>query len=245
MAETKRAAAYIPWNSLLTATEVLEQGLPKRLDRSVFPSFSGSMKSWVLSAFAFLDFTDENGNVTPRLEEWVKSQEAGRKEIMRAIVESKYKALLDLADEPGTPDQFKKEMEKLGVSGGTTQRAVRFFLAAAKFAGIDIPESWKKKKKSKVSVSGSGSRRRRHRNDAGASDPDGDGDGDGGAPDAAGDTITLECGSTVTLTVALNPLTLSEADRMWLFGLIDEFKSHASASEDGFEDDEGDFDDEA
>ena len=240
MAETKRAAAYIPWNSLRTATEVLEQGLPKRLDRSVFPSFSGSMKSWILSAFVFLDFTDENGNVTPRLEEWVKSQEAGRKEIMRAIVESKYKALLDLADESGTPDQFKKEIEKLGVSGGTTQRAVRFFLAAAKFAGIDVPESWKK---IKVSGSGSVSRRRRPRNDGGAGEPDGD--GDGGDPDEPGNTITLECGSTVTLTVALKPLTLSEADRVWLFGLIDEFKSHASSPEDDFEDDEGDFDDEA
>lgn len=216
--ERKAVAAYIPHKTLMTATEVLEQGLPRRLDRSAFPSFSGSMQSWLLSSFTFLGFTDENGYVQPLLDEWVARPE-NRKELMGRILREKYGEVVRLAREHGTPQQLRDEIEKLGVSGTTTQRAVRFFISSAEFAGIDLPPSWKK---ARFAV---GSARRRKSNNIPTREADQE-EGDDLDESGQGETVSLASGGTVTLTVNANLLRLTPPDRAWLFGLIDKFQSY-------------------
>lgn len=176
VAEAKRpAAVYIPWKTLLTSTEVLAQGLPKKLDGSAFPTFAGGMRSWTLSAYRFLGFIDKDGNVQPSLGRWIQADADERKAIMAALLKEQYGEVVRLASEHGTPSQMRTEIEKLGVSGSSTQRAVRFFLDAAAFADITVPASWKKMT---VSTGSTSTRRRRRAGAAlgrgGATDSDDD-----------------------------------------------------------------------
>lgn len=222
----KAAAAYVPFKTLLTATDALAtNGVPKKLDRSAFPSFSGSMKSWIISAFEFIGFIDESGNVQPLLQRWIDAGD-GRKGIMREIVTSKYVDLVALAEENGTPDQMRKEIEKLGVSGTTSQKAIRFYIAASEYAGLTVPPTWKK---ARVSV-GNG-KKAKNPNDTSkpkrAARP----------PAQPYESIILEGDAgTVSLTIDANLMALSSGDRDWLFALIDDFHLY----HDGHPEDEGD-----
>lgn len=233
------AAAYIPWKTLETATEALSaSGVPRRLDRSAFPTFSGSMKGWIISAFEFLGFIDGDGRVQPRLDEWVADPDR-RREIMAAILREKYPAVVKLAELRGTPNQFREEIEKLRVSGTTSQKAVRFFLAAAQFAEIDVPPTWKKLR---VSVAKSGARRagkQPQQRDQGKvvtpriEQP---------APEHT-ESVRLAGGGTVSLSVNASILSLTPEDREWLFAIIDEFKSYQSVEDDGSDDEDAEGDD--
>lgn len=229
-----KAAAYVPFKTLLTATAALKtNGVPKKLDRSAFPSFSGSMKSWIISAFEFLGFIDEHGDVQPLLQRWIDAGD-GRKGIMREIVTAQYIDVVALAKEKGTPDQMRKEIEKLGVSGTTSQKAIRFYIAACEYAGIDVPPTWKK---ARVSV-GNG-KKSKTRSDAvkpkNAPPP----------PPQPTESIALEGDAgTVSLTIDANLMALSSDDRDWLFSLIDDFQSYKVEHPDDADDDEPPDDDE-
>ena len=221
-------AAYIPFKTLEGVTETLEQeGVPPRIDRSMFPTFSGSVQSWVLSAFEFLGFTDADGIVQPRLRRWIDESDT-RPSIMREIIGEKYAPVVALADRKGTPQQMREEIEKLGVSGTTSQKAVRFYLAASEFAGMPVPATWKK---ARVSV-GTGKRRRRRTRTDGApeeTEPEPE-----KAPDTGpGSTVALGEAGTVTLKTDINLMALEAGDRDWLFRLIDHFHSYESSEEPG------------
>ncbi|MBX7111295.1 MAG: DUF5343 domain-containing protein [Dehalococcoidia bacterium] len=227
-------AAYVPFKTVDTATAALAAaGVPRVLDRSAFPSFSGSMKGWLLSAFQFLGFIDGEGNTQPSLYRWVREPDA-RPEIMASILREKYAAVVALAEDSGTPQQFRTEIEKLGVSGSTTQKAIRFFIAAADFAGINVPITWKKMRVPLTAT------KRRRASEMSVEEILNGGrkvkPGGGGAAATQSEVVTLAGGGTVTITIDANLLTLTPEDREWLFGLIDDFKSYA------VEEDEDDID---
>lgn len=236
MAEDRKdVAAYIPWKTLLTATEILEQGLPQKLDPSAFPSFSGSIRSWTLSAFRFLGFTDGNGYVQPRLREWVDNP-AGRPDTMKDILAEKYPKLLTLAAEHGTVNQMREAIADLGVSGTTAQKAIAFFLRAAEFAGFAVPVTWTK---AKLTVSAPRNRARPKplvKKPAVGMQP---------APVAGSVTtkvVRLESGGSVTLIIDANPWTTTVEDREWVFGLVDALNAYETGEALG-DDDEEDIDD--
>ncbi len=224
MAEDKKdVAAYIPWKTLLTATEVLEQGLPRRLDPSVFPQFSGSIKSWTLSAFRFFGFIDAQGIVQPRLKAWVHESEQ-RPALMKEILLEKYPRVVALAAENGTVYQLKEAIGELGVSGTTLQKAMAFFIKASEFAQVPLPAAWKQ---ARLSV---GPRRPVRKAPASESLPRANGAGPSGegTPSSTTKTVSLESGGTVTLTILANPWTTSGEDRDWLFGLVDQLNAYES-----------------
>ncbi|MFN0149006.1 MAG: hypothetical protein ACKVT1_21085 [Dehalococcoidia bacterium] len=232
--DKKDVGAYIPWKTLLTATEVLEQGLPQRLDPSVFPAFSGSIKSWTMSAFRFLGFTDSVGNVQPRLKAWV-NEPANRPALMKEVLLEKYPKVIALAAENGTVNQMKAAMGELGVSGTTLQKAMAFFIKASEFAQVPLPNAWKQ---AKLSM-GTTTRKPKPT----VEKPD-DGTGKNRDGESSGTTtkqIALDSGGTVTLTIAANPWTTSTSDRDWLFQLVDQLNAYESQHGDGDdEDDDGD-----
>ena len=217
-------AVYIPFRTLEGVTETLEQeGVPPKIDRSVFPTFSGSVQSWVLSAFEFLGFTDADGIVQPRLRRWI-DEPVARPSIMREIIGERYADVVALANSNGTPAQMREEIEKLGVSGTTSQKAVRFYLAASEFAGMPVPATWKK---ARVSVGTGKRRRRRTRTDDVPEEPEPE-----KAPDTdPGSTVALGEAGTVTLKTDINLMALAADDREWLFRLIDHFHSYESSEE--------------
>ncbi len=215
--EKKEVAAYIPWKTLLTATEVLEQGLPKQLDPSAFPTFSGSIKSWTLSAFRFLGFTDSAGVVQPLLREWIDDRDA-RAELMKKILLERYPAVVTLAAEKGTANQMKDAIGTLGVSGTTLGRAIAFFISAAKFAGIQLPPTWEKARFSVTTK-----KRTTAKKGAQGDEDDADDDSDEDEDPSTGErkTIPLRGGGTLTLIASVNFLSMPKEDRKFVFEVID------------------------
>lgn len=226
--ERHEAPAYVPWKTFMTATEQLGSGLPPRLDASVFQTHSGSTRNWILATFRFLGLTEANGTVRPALRSWVEDSES-RPEAMKAILHEKYPDLLSLAQQNATPKQMRDAFTEMGLSGSTHRKAITFFLKACDFSGIQVPESWKKANSTaSTAAKSTGSRRRRA---APKTEPQPSADGSSEERSGDADSVQLESGGTITLSVDANMMRMSQKDREWLFALIDKFQSYSSEGE--------------
>jgi len=221
--EARRSfAPYVAFKTFLTALDVLAQGLPNRLDRSVWPSFSGGTQSQMLSAFRFLGLIDEQGNVQSTLRALVDEKER-RPVNLGAILETRYPKIATLARENASPKQFEDAMGELS-GRGTLRKAIAFFVPAAKYAGVPIPKSWQTRKKRGT---GTASHRKtvRQKQEAKSS----------GAKqrlpktlhqDGTTKTVKLGSGGTVSLSIAVDLMAMSVEDRNWVFDLIDKFAAY-------------------
>jgi hypothetical protein len=215
-------APYVAFKTFLTALEVLAQGLPNQLDRSVWPTLSGGIQSQMLSAFRFLRLIDEKGTVQPILRALVEEQER-RPANLATILEAQYPKIVALARENASPKQFEDAMGELS-GQGTLKKAITFFVPAAKYAGIPIPKSWQMRKKRGT---GNTSRRRSAREKQESKS----GDLKQRSPrtmhqEGATKIVALNSGGTVTLSIAVDLISLSVEDRKWLFELIDKLAAY-------------------
>ena len=144
--ETKFTAVYIPFKTFQTAITTFTQGMPKKLDKSAWPTFNNLLKGQTYNAFKFLGLIDKEGDVQPILRELVKEKpESSRfKSILAEILKDKYRNVFELASQNGTITQLQEAMRGYGVSGTTLERAIRFWTEAAKFVEIQYPDSWQK-----------------------------------------------------------------------------------------------------
>lgn len=230
----KRPAVYIPWKTFMTSVEALKLALPSRLDRSVWPSLSGGVQSQVLSAYRFLGFIDDQGAVQPILKKLVAADEQNFKPVLRDVLSQAYDDLLALAEDNATQQALLEALRRRDVQGSTLDRAATFFLHGAQFTGIPLSPHWVTDGRRTV-----GPARRARRKTA--SPPAGKNappvpppaamsspaatDGSG----KASDTVRLQSGGEVVLTVSVNPIQLTSEDRDWLFRLIDQFRSYSQS----------------
>ena len=84
--------AYAPFKTFLSAIEVLEQGVPDNINRTVWPSYSGVMISQVLGAFRFLGLINQDGTPTENLHVLVSDAD-NRKATLRGIIARSYTKL--------------------------------------------------------------------------------------------------------------------------------------------------------
>ena len=178
--DSKRAvAAYVPFKTFRTAIETLGQGMPSKLDRSAWPSFSGITQSETLTAFKFLGLVDADGFVQPILRELAveKEESEAYKAALGTILQSRYPDVVKAAKDNATISQLQEVMRGHGVSGTTLDKAIRFWTEAAKFTGIPYPATWAK---ARGAVARSIRRRRGNSVTDGVG---GNGNGEGGQPD--------------------------------------------------------------
>jgi hypothetical protein len=118
-------------------------GVPGRVDRSYLKNLPGSAQSEIQTTMKALGFIDDGFHPTPLLGALIEGIEAGTApETMRAILESKYPAVLELGMN-ATQSQLVDAFRELNVSGSTLRKAIRFFLGAADFAGITVSPHFK------------------------------------------------------------------------------------------------------
>ncbi|MXW18107.1 MAG: hypothetical protein F4X60_13615 [Gemmatimonadetes bacterium] len=134
-------APYASWKSFKTFLELLaDMGVPERIDRTVMSRMSGATQSNIRVALLFLKLTDSDGSPTTALRELVDSHGANEewKSALRGVILPAYEPVIaDLSLDAGTADQlWKCFREHGGVRGSTLSRAVRFFLAALREAGV-------------------------------------------------------------------------------------------------------------
>jgi hypothetical protein len=118
------------------------EGAPGRVDRSYLSTWSGSSQAQFLKAVRALELIDEHGRLTDMLKALVKEPDQ-RPALFSQIIHDKYPEAVALGQD-ATQAQLEEVFRNYpGISGGTTRKAITFYLHAAKFAGIPLSPFFK------------------------------------------------------------------------------------------------------
>lgn len=226
MADDGKTAAYVSWVTFKNTLDRLGQSMPNRIDKSVFPGFSGGTLVQLLPALKFLGLIRDDGTPTEALRSLVGKSELERREPLREIFEDRYKLLFEQLDlTTATMAQLTEKMsEHYGVTGSTLRKALRFFLSGAPELGIPLSSYLVTAK-----GTGNGGTRRKIVRKKVASEPlrptpsvvQENGVG------TTSKTVRLETpGMTLTLIVPGNYGALTSADRRFVFDLMDQIEKY-------------------
>jgi hypothetical protein len=223
------AAVYVAWGTFENALKQLSQGVPNRIDRSVFPGLSGGVQTQLLAGFKFLGMIDDAGKPLEAMHSVAVADDDARKRELRAIIESRYSDIFALDLLKTTPAELSERMgEAYGVSGTTRTKAVRFLITCLDYVGVKVSPLLAKPRPGPKAGAGSprkkaarkSAAKRNRNNDRINAQPE--------QPSGPSQTIELS-GGTVTLSASLDLFALDAADRDFVFGLIDQMRSYESA----------------
>jgi hypothetical protein len=226
----RRTAAYLPWKTLMAIFAMLSGGqMPHRIDRSMFPSYSGSVVAQVLGGLRFLELIDDDGAPTPLLESIVAASgdESAQKPLIRQMIERSYADLIALDLTKATRSMFEQKLSSdYGLTGSTRRKGARFFITAAQSVGI--PLSPYIAAVGRAAANGAPSARPAKRKRGPAFEPQPTPAPPPAAAEGASVTVELASGGRLTLTATVNVLTMSAADRKFVFELIDQVNAYRS-----------------
>lgn len=220
------AAVYIPFRTFVTAVDTLQQALPRELDPSVWRSFSGGTRGQTMSAFKFLRLVDADGTVQPILTRLVDANVDERRVILKEILRSCYGSIAELANVNASSKQLSDAMRAYNVAGGTLDKAIRFFLDAAEFAELPISPHWSAGRRTPAA----GARTAKKKNARSPAPKKSNGSSTNQGEQAI-HSRELASGGNVTLSMSINPITLTPGDRQWLFEVIDAFQGYPESVE--------------
>jgi hypothetical protein len=72
--ESKSIPPYLPYKTLLSSLENLGQGIPPKIDRSIWKNQPGTVQSQILSAYKFLGLMNDTTGPTEALRELVTNR---------------------------------------------------------------------------------------------------------------------------------------------------------------------------
>ncbi len=141
--QQKRTPAYAPYESFNRLLGRLKEALPlpKPLDSSFWArmKFSGSMTSALRSTMVYLGLLTSDGMPSQELEGLLGGDIKERRVVLRRIFEKVYEPILTKLDlERATSGQLRAEFKALGADGEVGKKAVSFFLAIAREAGVQL-----------------------------------------------------------------------------------------------------------
>lgn len=222
---------YVPYKTFVAVLDGFAKFLPSPVDASVWPSYSGGMRSQLLGALRFLRLISSDGTPTPELKKLADAQE-GRPAILKEVLTQAYPDLMKLDLSKATPTSFDSEMRKFQQDAEVHRKAVAFFIACAKAAAIPLSPLLLKKGTRIV---------RKPKRGAGKST-----NGAAGSPTPIEEkqyhhsghhptrTVELENGITLSLSTSVDTLGMTKTDREFvhsLLDLIDEYEAEADANE--------------
>jgi uncharacterized protein DUF5343 len=130
---------YISYRTFSGFMDRLRKGVPSRVDRSVMSSLSGSNQSQLMAALSYLQLISPKGAPTEKLAALVDPEGDKSQKAMRQILLASYPFLFKGFDlQKATFDELTGQLASAGASGDTVRKCVAFFLAAAKYAGLQI-----------------------------------------------------------------------------------------------------------
>jgi hypothetical protein len=147
--------AYVPFKTFTAVLDSFSSFLPDQLHPTMWPSYSGGIKSQLLGALRFLRLVDDRDRPTDALKGLADADSQHRPQMFKDVLKTAYPALMSVDLTRATPGSFDAEMRKFGQEGETHRKASSFFLQAAKWAGVPLSPLLVKK------GSLSGSRRKR------------------------------------------------------------------------------------
>ena len=229
--ETKWSAVYMGWTTFKNSLDSLADDLPNVIDKSVFAGQSGSVQSQMIAGFKFLGLIGDNGQPTTDLKEIAVADEAARKRGMQRILKQRYTELFALDLTKTTAAQlYEKIGSAYNVGGDTREKAVRFFLAAVKYAELPLGRLLLQAK----AATGGASRKRRNTGRSTGTGVEANDDGDEieiPTTKGTGKTVQLKSGGTLTVSATVDMFGISAEDRAFLFGLIDKLNEYERAGQ--------------
>ena len=218
-------ASYLPFKTFISSVEALEQGLPKKLDRTIWRSQSGIIQSQIMMALRFFNLLNEQDEPTPALHRLVEGREK-RKEHIASLLQYAYKSIIDHDLTKMTPRMLEEAMNQYNVSGDTRRKAIGFFLRAAKFAEIPMHPLLL----GQIRDTGNGTRKKRPKvakpGEVPITSPPFS--ESSSTPGPTRKTIPLTSGGSITLEIAANPFLMSGTDRTFVFEALVENLGEAS-----------------
>lgn len=140
MAETngkKLTVPYVPFKTFLSVLDSFVSFLPDRIDATIWPNYSGGIRSQLLGAFKFFGLVNDDGTPTSDLRK-MADDKSNRTTVFKDVMKRSYVDLMKLDLSKATPGSFDAEIRKYGQEGDTHRKAASFFLAAARWASVPL-----------------------------------------------------------------------------------------------------------
>ena len=235
----RRSAPYLPFKTFLNSLDTFSHGIPPKLDRTVWKSQAGLVQGLIMNTYRFLGLVDDNDAPESYLENMIKQPEK-RPEELRFLIEAQYHDIMGQNDlTKMTQKMLEEEFEKyFSVTGTTKQKAITFFLKAAKFADIALSPFLMNQIRST-------SPRKKRATSKGRGPQETPEEQNGGVfivedSNASTHSVALSSGGKMTLSITANPFKMSAKDREFVFGLIDRLQEYEKENSISESDDEQD-----
>jgi hypothetical protein len=141
IAASDKVPVYLSFKTFRAAIQNLRtHGLPAAIDRSTFDSRSGQEQTQIISALKFLALIDESNRTQQALRDLKEARENSGEEkaLLSELLRQRYAKVFALDLENTTPNALEVAIGEYGATGTTRDRAVRFFIKAAEYAGIKL-----------------------------------------------------------------------------------------------------------
>lgn len=147
---------YLSLNTFINFIDGLAKGgFPNKIDRNIktLSSFSGAAQAQLVTTLKYFRLVSgQDGTPAEKLRKLVEASEEEKKTILRALIISSYPFLFNEGFDikSATSKDLQLRFENAGAFGGTIRKSVAFFLAAAKYTGIELSPHLKKFKFSSI-----------------------------------------------------------------------------------------------
>jgi hypothetical protein len=154
----KHLPPYVSYRTFYNFMERLQQRIPSRIDRSYWGDIlSGSNGTQLMAAMRFLDLIDVNGKPTKKLEPLVSAKSESRKRFLHDVTYDAFdfvcQGSLDL--ESATYSQLQEVFHNtFQLTDDVSRKCVKFFIAIANDAGINLSPFITKRTRSTYSTTG-------------------------------------------------------------------------------------------
>ena len=130
---------YVASKTFQTFLEFLSDGMPSRIDRSIWLNrFSGSNGTQLMTAIKFFELVDSDGIPSEDFINLASKDVIVQKKILRKILYKFYSHIFELDLENATKSQFREAFRQFGTKEGVLVKCESFFIQAAKFSDITL-----------------------------------------------------------------------------------------------------------
>lgn len=130
---------YVPYRTFRNLLDILHEGMPSRIDRSVWSQrFSGSSGIQLMTALRVLGLIAPDGRPDTLLERIVNADGDERKAALRLVLERFYEPVFRLDLARSTRAQFHEAFRTFGTREGVTAKCEAFFIQAAQDADVEL-----------------------------------------------------------------------------------------------------------
>jgi hypothetical protein len=222
---TKRIPPYLPFKTFLSSIEALSQGVPPKIDRTLWRQ-SGITQGLIMAAYRFLGLVKEGDVSTVELSSMAGNPAVNGPKVLRDILTHQYAAIVKHDLTKMTMKMLDTSFdENFQVSGATKQKAITFFLKAAKFADLPLSPYLLTQLRNAAKKP----RKPRQRGEENGNEQSFGVDAVVQNPNAISHSVELASGGTLTVVITANPFAMPPDDRNFVFSMIDMVQNYQKA----------------